>query len=763
MTAFCDRLGIKRENTTAHTSQQNGSVEKLNRDQLEMTRAQLISSGMPANMWEDALRASTYQKNRSPHAGNPDSKTPWEMLHGKPPDVTDMHPFGAIAYALILPRHTRGAGKLSPVSEKGRLVGYAENSKAYRILLDSGKIVESRDVKFPGEAVRVVDQQVLRASGVGEAPATEPGQLMQPVTPAASDQKAAVSDGEEVDDSGGTADSGRQEAAPEPRRSERVRKPPTHSPVEGFAAINVDRIQDPTTLQDMLNRPDAAEWNEAIMAEYQSLLSNGVMQPVGHVPHGKKIIPTKAVCKQKYDENGDPTLKKVRFCALGFFQIEGEDYTDVSAPVGRLASLRLALALAARNNWHIHQMDFKSAFLQAELEEEVYITLPAGWIPEVADGQVFRLRKALYGLKQSPRVWYEKLRAEFESIEVIASEANTALFILRGGKNGRDTVLLLCHVDDLFIIGANEPVGAVAQQIRLRLKTEDRPGNFFLGMEVTRDLEFSTITLSQRKYTAEILDRFGLTDCRPFTTPAEERLKLNKTDGEPLDDDGSARYREMVGCMMYLAACTRPDIAQSTYALGRYMAAPTTVHMKAAEHLMRYIAGTRDMGIRFGAGQRGIVTYSDSDWAGDLETRRSTTGYVILVDGAAVAWNSKLQPTVATSTVEAEYMASASAARELIWLRQILTDFGLRPDGPLLILGDNQGSISTAHNPMVTSRTKHIDVQHHFIRDRVRRKEINFSYVPTAMQVADVLTKAVGAAKVESCRKMMGLVEMEKG
>lgn len=769
MEGFCNRFGIKRETTTAHTSQQNGSIEKTNRDQLEMTRAQLIRSDMPPRLWEDALMVSTYQKNRSPHAGNPDSKSPWEMMHGRPPDVSHMHPFGAIAYALILPRHKRGAGKLSPVSQKGRMIGYSATSKAYRILLDSGGVVECRDVQFPGETVRIGNQIVTSGGGPDVNPVRD--QTEPPPTPTASDQPATISDVEEEVDSGGTdvqpSDQGSgltAQATPAAlRRSERLRQSPTHFPVEGFAAINVERVKDPTTLAEMQNSPEYAEWNEAVQAEYQSLVSNGVLQPVGYVPVGKKVIPTKMVLKQQYDESGQPKKKKGRIVALGFFQIEGEDYTDVSAPVGRLGSFRLALALAARYGWDMHQMDFKSAFLQAELEEEVYVTLPAGWIPEVADGQVFKLNKALYGLKQSPRAWYEKLRTGMERIEVIASDSDTALFILRRGKRGKDIVLLLCHVDDLYIFGTGGVVGAVASQISKRFNTEDRPGNFFLGMEIARNLEFGTITLSQRKYTAEILHRFGLTDCKPITTPAEERLKLNKTDGELLDDEGIARYREMVGCMMYLAACTRPDIAQSTYALGRYMSAPSSVHMKAAEHLMRYIAGTRDMGIRFGAGQRGMVTYSDSDWAGDIETRRSTTGYVVLVDGAAVVWNSKLQPTVATSTVEAEYMASASAARELIWLRNILSDIGMKPEGPLLIKGDNQGAISTAHNPMVTVRTKHIDVQHHFIRDRVRRKEIEFSYVPTAMQVADVLTKAVGAAKVQSCREMMGLVEVEKG
>ncbi len=245
-------------------------------------------------------------------------------------------------------------------------------------------------------------------------------------------------------------------------------------------------------------------------------------------------------------------------------------------------------------------------------------------------------------------------------------------------------------------------------------------------------------------------------NCRPIGTPASKD-KLVKGEGERLSVAETESYRSSTGSLMYLSVCTRPDIAQSVGVLGRFMQEPTDRHMTAAKHVLRYLAGTKEMGILFGAGERGISVYSDADWGGELDTRRSTTGYVVVMDGAAVAWSSHLQRTVAVSTQEAEYQALAAAARMALSVRKILADFGIGVQ-TVKILSDNQAALCLAENPMVQARSKHIDIQHHFVRDRISRNEISVSYISTSLMIADVLTKALDPARVKVCREGMGLI-----
>ena len=766
MKLYCKNRGIKMETTTAHTSQQNGSVEKFNRDIVETIRTQLIQAKLPPSFWGYALEISNYQKNRSPHSSNPGQKSPMEMLTGRPPDVSHMQPFGTTAYVKLLPPHTLGAGKLDAVSVAGRLLGYSRTSKAYIIWLGSEgsrilggrEILETRDVHFPGKRVHGAEEQDIDQQQ--EAAGLDLGEG-GPETPDASEDPPDVGSEELGIDELPAGEEDARPAAPQqtqqPRHGTRIRTAPVRY---GLAAIS-QRAPDPVTLEDILNSPDSAIWLDSNKSEFQSIKDNGVIEAVGGIsdlPPGTHVLDAKFIMKTKLLANGKLDKHKSRCCVRGDKQRPWE-YTEIAAPVGKMSSLRISIGMAAKLGKHIRQFDVKSAFLQAPLKEDVYIRFPPGWIDEMADDQVFRLHKALYGLKQAPLAWYNWLRDGLEGIEVLPSEADTALFIKRSGKSGEDNVIIFCVVDDRYIIGDPDPSAVVIDKIKELFPVEERPGDSFLGMEVTSDWDRGTITLSQRGYTADMLSTFGMSDCRPFNTPAEEKLKLNSTDGEPLSPEDRAKYMSMFGKMNYLSTCTRPDISQSVGVLGRFMAAPTTVHMKAAVHLMRYISGTRDFGLCYGANQQeGVVIYSDADWAGCHDSRRSTTGYVVLLNGTAVSWCSKLQPTVATSTVEAEYMAASAAVREALWLREIFKDMGFPLDGPLDIRSDNQGAISLSANPMVTRRTKHIDVQHHVVRERVKRKEVTLSYVPTGLMVADVLTKAVGVAKVQSCRSMMGLI-----
>lgn len=271
------------------------------------------------------------------------------------------------------------------------------------------------------------------------------------------------------------------------------------------------------------------------------------------------------------------------------------------------------------------------------------------------------------------------------------------------------------------------------------------------------------LMLSQKRYAEVVLDRFGMADCKPQPTPAVSNIRLRKDDGELLDKEGKSQYMEIVGSLNYLSGGTRPDLAWAVGDLCRHMSAPTTVHLMAAKRVLRYLAGTRTLGICYTGQPQGshvIEAYADADYGGELDTRRSTTGYLFTVNGGAVSWQSKLQKTVSTSTQEAEYQASGAAAKEALWMRKLLPDLGLSVD-LLTIYNDNQACLELLNNPMVGGeRRKHIDITHHFVRERIHEtKELQFKYLPTGEMAADCLTKPVTLEILRRCRDQMGLRE----
>lgn len=277
-----------------------------------------------------------------------------------------------------------------------------------------------------------------------------------------------------------------------------------------------------------------------------------------------------------------------------------------------------------------------------------------------------------------------------------------------------------------------------------------------LGIKIIRDRGSGTLWLSQELMATELVAKYGLEQSKTKRVPLSPAMKLAKDEGETLDKERYP-YSQLVGSLMYLSVSTRPDIAFAVGALARYMSCPTSVHWIAAKGVLRYLAGTKDYRLKFGGSSIQLVGYCDADYAGDLDTRRSTTGYVFIMNGAAISWQSKRQPTVAVSTTEAEYMAAAAAVKEGLWLRKLLADFGIGID-TVKMLADNQSAIKLLRNPISSLRSKHIDVVHHFARERVMRKEVAFIYTATDSMIADVMTKALPNVKHVYCCSGMGVV-----
>ncbi|KAF8072702.1 Retrovirus-related Pol polyprotein from transposon TNT 1-94 [Scenedesmus sp. PABB004] len=510
-------------------------------------------------------------------------------------------------------------------------------------------------------------------------------------------------------------------------------------------------LPDPATRTEALGRLDASKWDDAMNEEIAAHVANNTWE-LDVPPAGVKIIPTKWVLTTKTDLAGNIERYKGRIVAKGFHQIEGIDYDEVFAPVGKYATLRAVLALAAAHDYEIIQIDIKNAFLQGNLEEEVWISQPEGY--DDGSGRACRLIKALYGLKQAPRAWHSRLHEELTKMGFAPSKADASLYV------GTSGAYILIYVDDILIIARN---CALAESVKAELfaafKTRDLGEvSQYLGMHITRDRINKTIKITNEKMVTELVFKYGLADCAPRDIPVSLGTKLTKDNGDPLDT-AAYPYTSLVGALLYLSITVRPDIAFAVSALTRFMSCPTTVHWGVAKGVLRYLAGTTNIGIIYGGikGSLDLNGMCDSDYAADLDTRRSTTGYVFTLNGGAITWSSKKQQTVAASTTEAEYMAASAAVKEALWLRKLMSDLKVNI-GAIDILSDNQGAIKLLRNPVSSQRSKHIDVAHHFARERVARGEVTFHYVPTADNIADALTKPLALSKFVACRTGMGMV-----
>lgn len=318
--------------------------------------------------------------------------------------------------------------------------------------------------------------------------------------------------------------------------------------------------------------------------------------------------------------------------------------------------------------------------------------------------------------------------------------------------------IVTLYVDDLMLAASNvdlinEFKAAIKGQYKMKDLGELR---WILGMEVRRDRKNRTTEIIQTSYIRQMLDRFGMSDCNPVATPADPNVHLTRLD--PSKNKPDEWYRSLVGALLYAAMVTRPDIAYAVQVLGRHLQASGEEHRTAAKRVLRYLKGTMDQGIIYGRRADGnilLLGYSDADWAGDRATRRSTTGYVFVLGGGAICWASKLQPTVALSTAEAEYMAVCSASQEALFQRQLLSDLDFPQQGPTTIYEDNTGAIALAENPVLHQRTKHIDIRYHFVRQHVELGNVALVHVASEDQLADLLTKPLPKPKVEHFRERM--------
>ncbi|KAL2248429.1 UNVERIFIED_CONTAM: Retrovirus-related Pol polyprotein from transposon TNT 1-94 [Sesamum indicum] len=675
-----DKHGIRRHKTNPYTPQQNGIAERMNRTLLDKVRCLLVSSGLPKTFWGEAILTAAHLINMSPSVPLL-GKTPEHIWTGKIPDLSALRVFGCSAFV------HQTVDKLEPRAIKCVFIGYPMGVKGYRLWVRSqpGFKVENNlgDNQQEGELENTLE--------------TEPD-----------------SETENVENLEPNPLENYQLARDRIRRQ--IRAPTRLRDFE--TALNIE-MTEPTSIDEAMK---SKQWLSAMNEEMKSLEENKTWVLV-------------------------PKPKNASIVDCYFTQKEGIDYNEIFSPVVKYTTVRIILALTAHYNWELKQMDVKTAFLHGDLDENIYMCQPAGFIDKSKPDFVCLLKKSLYGLKQSPRQWNKKFDSFMHSLKFNRSHYDHCLYF----KHVHDSpIFLVLYVDDMLIASPNSHlISDLQKQLCNVFEMKDlENAKQILGMNISRNREKSSILLNQKSYISSVLKKFSMENAKPTSVPLAAYFQLSK-EQSPKTDSKKAKmdkipYSNVIGSIMYLMVCTRPDIAYAISCLSRYMLNPGTPHWEALKHLLRYLRGTIDIGITFSRNSdyTQLVGFVDSNYANDRDSRKSTTSYVFTLCGACISWKSQLQHIVALSTTEAEYIATTEAFKEAIWLDGLIREIGFSKE-KLVVFSDSQSSIQLCKNSVFHDRTKHIDVRFHFIRDIVGKDVIKLEKIKTEENPADMGTKSL--------------------
>ncbi|CAB1115195.1 unnamed protein product [Ectocarpus sp. CCAP 1310/34] len=529
----------------------------------------------------------------------------------------------------------------------------------------------------------------------------------------------------------------------------------------GQAQLPKEHIQDvqpePDSYQEARQSKHAEVWDVAMSAEFEGLVRAGTFSLAVKVPIGCNVIDARWVFKWKADETGKIVKAKARLVAKGFKQKHGIDYLLTFSPTANAASIRLLVALACKYNLELLHLDIEQAFVQTKLDHAVFMKLPPGC--GTMSGKVVRLNKSLYGLKQASRTFYMRLVSDLKRIGFEQSLSDPCVLRFMMGDEVMGMVAI--HVDDILYAGSKSLAETVVAALGDSLPTKNLGEvKFFLGCAFRRDREAGTIEISQESYIRSVLERFNVV--RTSSIPASPTV-VNRSVMEN-EEAGDVPFREVVGCAMWIASQTRPDISNVVRAVARHSHEPKLSHWKAAQKILNYLLGTAHLSLNFKRDSSvdvGTLVYVDADFASKATDRRSVSGALVFVAGMLVVWTSRTQKCVAQSTSEAEYLAMGDGVKEALFEDGMLQF--LRPSEKsreIKVLEDNEGAIALADNPLSSGRRKHIDVRHHFLRSLTEEGRIKISHVSSKEQHADILTKALPRELFEVHRNfVLGLSE----
>jgi hypothetical protein len=787
---------IVHEPTAPHLHEQNGTAEAFNKRILGMVRSALAESGLPHTLWPQCAESACHVHNRIAVGGR--SSTPWERLTGNMPSISHLRVWGCqvtvhvpleTQSSKLAPRAELGRfvgyDEHNPkawyvlvdgvIKLRGGVIfderpKWGEYSHGYGGT-PSGAPIGSR-VAFRDPHLKPSEVLVLP-----EAPPPVPTALSErqtrPVRAAAAAAPANYSNNNRIIQSPaplgiqGRKDPSVEEQDDSPMEEGVDEELGDHDKLgddelgDDWMSANGDELGDdcymmhvpydtmlssypirnfsedddyePVSFMDAMNCRSSKKWDKAVQEEMKGLSEMNTFELVPRLG-SMKPLPSKWVFRLKRGMNGEVERHKARLVVKGYRQREGVDFNEVFAPVGSSSALRVLMARAAQEDWHIHQTDFKQAFLNAKLSEDVYLEIPDGYpMSDAKKGScVLHLLKSLYGLKQAPREWYLMLKAALLGMGFKQSDADPGIFY-------RDGVYLLLYVDDQLIMGPDidkiqDAIKDIAEQFVI---TDMGPAKMFLGVEIVKGPKY--VKLTQQRYTQSLLVKYASTKGKVVPTPA---IVHSRDDAAMNVMAESQPYAELVGSLLYLSTWTRPDISFAVGRLTKHMQSPRLIDWTDALRVLNYLKGTADHGITFRQGGGDLVGYSDSDYATDSTNGKSVTGMVFMMNGGPICWKSKQQSTVAVSTCEAELNAATTTAKEAMWLRKLLPELGVPMSEPVECLGDNLGALQLIKHPVLSTKSKHIRQSAFYAREVTESNEIRFTYVNTAENLADIFTKA---------------------
>jgi hypothetical protein len=673
--------------------------------------------------------------------------TRYERFFGRIPDYTRLKVFGCTAYVHI-PSELRKS--FDETSFKGVYLGFNPISpQTWKVMnIHSGKIVDSRTVVF-NENVDVQNIPVYVRGGEGSELQDESYQYWQ--------------DSAEYDESSWKipsdwrlSDSVHESYVATIYDSPLSNEPRTHFSTDQVVSNVMESIANAVPVpKNAYEAKKTPEWSQAYDKEIQSFVENDILEFVPKQPD-MKVLSWRWVFRVKENTVTGSLTYKARGTLRGDRQVEGIDYDETFAPVARLKSLRMLMSIVCHKDLEMENMDVNTAFLYGEKqadEPDVYVSIPAGFpipnhIARSKTEYVGKLKRHVYGLKQAPRTWFRTLSQHLIQIGFKSCVHDPCLFVRRSSNR---LAYIFVYVDDLIIATDSvEEMQCVKSELSNKWSMKDLGAlESILGIRVLRNRQDKTITLSQEKYIDNLLSKFKLEDVRATTTPLAPGCALSKTMCPRTEEERTlARrqpYRELVGSLMYLMVCTRPDIAFAISQLSRYTSNHGSGHWSALMHVIRYVKGSKGLGVTYrGNTQLFPCLYSDASYASDVDSSKSVSAYISYVGGGPVSWRSKLQSTTALSTCESEYIALCAAAQEAVHLKHLFLE--LVPevrDTPVVIYEDNKSTIDISKNTSLHEKQKHVKVKYHYVRECVVENRILVQHLSTRLMVADLLTKPV--------------------
>lgn len=753
-------LDITFEYTAPYSPQFNGRVERKFPTLYGKMRATFIHAGITH---DEAQRywcecANTLIKIENILIKAKGDKSASEKMNGRMPRYSEnLHTFGEMA--IIKDNGKKLKGKLKDRGIMGMFVGYADNhaNNVFRFInLKTRNVMLSRDVtwldRLYGEIYKTKDVEkdynLNERANKDEYVEIDIEEQEQLKPPSKSTEKTGINariprEVRNLQTSYNDAETIFKDSLDSGEQRE----------FGGFALTTeeVEYPSEPTSFREAWDHPDPIEregWRDAIRKEFHDMIKRGVWRRVKRtqVPSNRRTIGSKWVFKRKRDGRF-----RARLCGLGYTQIAGIDFTANYAPVINDVTLRILLVLKMLKNWNTELIDIETAFLHGDMEEIIYMNLPEGLNKiegeeENDNSDCVILDKCIYGTVQAARQWNKKFKTTLQELGFTTNLVDPCL-LSRTNENG--TVHLCVYVDDVLLVGDGKAIKDAIKDIEKKFSIR-KEGQLkdYLGCIIKFDDDGGVI--HQPHSIKKLEDKFGnlVKDIRKSNLPSPPGLNLMrpKEEDELIDSNLQEKYRSGVGMLLYLIKYTRPDIANAVREHSKMMDKATPLHYKSLLRLIKYVLDTKEKGLRMNPRRNGdnlidIEGYSDSDYAGDKDTRRSITGLVIYLCGVPISWKSKGQKAVTLSSTESEYYAMSELCTELIYIKHILEFLNVQMMYPMIVRVDNVGAMFLANNPALNQRTKHISVRQHFIREHVENGLIKIIFVKSKFNTADIFTK----------------------